>query len=203
MEISNLKFACLDTETTGLSPQEGGRVCEVAVSVSQGGKVLREFSTLINPQMPIHPDVVAIHGITSEMVKEAPLFQTILPDLTNVLEGCVLVAHNADFDLNFLKNEYALCGQRFPNCPVIDTVKLARKSGMFVRNRLGVIADAIGISNQGWHRAMADTKMCEQILYHFLTILCDNGISTLQELQKCQFTKWKDLGINIKEIVHE
>lgn len=201
--INNLKFACFDTETTGLDPKQGGKICEIAVSVSQDGKLLNEYSTLINPEMTIAPDVTAIHGITNEMVKEAPTFRQVTPKLLEVFDGCVIVAHNARFDMKFLESEFEQCGLVFPPHPVVDTLKLAQKSGLFAHNNLGIVAQAIGINNQGWHRAMADTKMCEQILYHFLTMLMDSGISTLEQLQNCQFKKWKDLGIITKEKVYE
>lgn len=193
MQLSEIKFACLDTETTGLSPLEGGKICEIAVSVSQGGRVVEEFSSLVNPGMPMHPDVVAIHGITNEMVASAPSFGQLLPKLLSLLDGCVIVAHNAEFDVNFLKSEFAQCGMRFPPYPVVDTLKLARKSGKFVKNNLGCIAAELGINPQGWHRAMADTKMAEQIFYYFLTILSKHGVRTLEQLDPFQHKRWKDL----------
>ncbi len=193
MQLSEIKFACLDTETTGLSPLEGGKICEIAVSVSQGGRVVEEFSSLVNPGMPMHPDVVAIHGITNEMVASAPSFGQLLPKLLSLLDGCVIVAHNAEFDVNFLKSEFAQCGMRFPPYPVVDTLKLARKSGKFVKNNLGCIAAELGINPQGWHRAMADTKMAEQIFYYFLTILSKYGVRTLEQLEPFQHKRWKDL----------
>ena len=107
MQLTELKFACLDTETTGLSPEGGGKICELAVSVSCAGRVVDEFSTLLNPGMPMHPDVIAIHGITNEMVAGAPSFGDILPRLLALLDDCVIVAHNADFDIGFLRSEFA------------------------------------------------------------------------------------------------
>ena len=199
MLLKDLKFACLDTETTGLSPEGGGRVCEVAVSVSKAGRVVDEFSTLINPQMPMHPDVIAIHGITNEMVKNAPTFQEVLPKLLGVLDNCVVVAHNADFDINFLQWEFEQCGMHFPKYPVIDTLKLAKKSGRFEKNRLGFIAEKLGISSAGWHRAMADTKMAEQIFYYFLTTLSKHGVHTLEQLNEFQQKRWPDLIGCLKE----
>ena len=193
MLLKDLKFACLDTETTGLSPQGGGRICEVAVSVSKAGQCVDQFATLVNPAMPMHPDVIAIHGITNEMVKDAPLFQDILPTLLGVLDNCVVVAHNADFDIGFLQWEFEQCGMRFPRYPVIDTLKLAKKSGRFEKNRLGFIAEQLGISSAGWHRAMADTKMAEQIFYYFVNELGKYGVTTLEQLQQFQCTRWKDL----------
>ena len=195
MEIKDLKFACFDTETTGLSPEGGGRICEIAVCVSQGGKPLEQFSTLVNPQCPIHPDVVAIHGITSEMAAAAPTFKQILPQLQGLFDGAVLVAHNADFDIGFLKNEFALAGVAYPDYPVLDTLKMARKSRLFVKNNLGLIAQEIGISADGWHRAMADTKMLEKILYHLLNVLCARGARTWPELERSQFVRWSDLAV--------
>ncbi|MBR3632740.1 MAG: 3'-5' exonuclease [Elusimicrobiaceae bacterium] len=187
--IENIKFACLDTETTGLCAAAGGKICEIAVSVSQNGQKLEEFSTLLNPQMPMHPDVIAIHGITNEMVAGAPVFADIVPQLLGLLEGCVLVAHNADFDLGFLRQEMQNCGLRFPEYPVLDTLKLARKNGKFERNKLGVIAQTLGISADGAHRAMADVRMTEKILYCFLQDFMKEGVRTWEELAQYQFKR--------------
>ena len=194
MELNAVKFGCFDTETTGLYATQGGKICELAISVSQNGQVLEEFSTLLNPQIPMMPEVIAIHGITNEMVKDAPTFADILPRVVSLLDGCVLVAHNADFDLSFLKAEFETCGMNFPPYPVIDTLKLARKSGRFESNRLGNIAQVLGISCAGWHRAMADTKMAEQIFYYFLNTLNEQGVHTLEQLNEFQQKRWKDLA---------
>ena len=193
MELTSVKFACLDTETTGLYANQGGKICELAVSVTQNGQTVDEFCELLNPQIPMSPEVIAIHGITNEMVKNAPTFSDILPRLLGVLDGCVLVAHNADFDLDFLKAEFKNCGLNFPGYPVIDTLKLARKSGLFQNNRLGNIAQELGISCAGWHRAMADTKMAEQIFYYFVNTLQKHGVNTLEELTQFQEKRWRDL----------
>ncbi len=193
MELSDVKFACLDTETTGMSFGAGGKICEIAVSVSQNGQVLEEFSTLINPGCPIHPEVIAIHGITNEMVKDAPSFEDIIPSLLNVLDGCVLVAHNTAFDVPFIQAEFEACGVHLPNYPIVDTLKLARKSGQFASNRLGEVARQLGFSCEGWHRAMADTKMAEKILYYFLTTLNKHGVHTLEQLDQFQQKRWPDL----------
>ena len=201
MELSDLKFACLDTETTGLSPIGGGKICELAISITQNGQTQEEFSTLLNPQIPMMPEVIAIHGITNEMVKDAPTFAEILPRVVSLLDGCVLVAHNADFDLSFLKAEFETCGMNFPPYPVIDTLKLARKSGRFKSNRLGNIAQELGISCAGWHRAMADTKMAERIFYYFLNTLNQQGVHTLEQLNLFQQKRWNDLASVIKESI--
>lgn len=193
MNLQEVKFACLDTETTGLCPKDGGKICEIAVSITQNGAPVEEFSTLLNPNIPMSPAVVAIHGITNEMVAHAPTFADIAPRLLAMLEGCVLVAHNADFDLKFLQHEFASCGLRLPPAPVLDTLKLARKSGKFAKNNLGCVAEQLGINCQGWHRAMADTKMAEQIFYYFLNRLSGRGVKTVEKLQQFQYKNWAEL----------
>jgi len=185
--LQDVKFAVLDTETTGLAVEKGGRICEIAISVTRNGQKLEEFSTLLNPQMPMHPDVIAVHGITNDMVKNAPLFKDIIPQLIGILDGCVLVAHNASFDLDFVRSEMDRAGWKLPDYPVLDTLKLARKNGHFERNNLGVIATSLGINADGAHRALADVRMTEKVLYCFLQDFIKSGVMTLEEVQKSQF----------------
>lgn len=196
--LQYVKFAVLDTETTGLSADSGGKICEIAVSVSQAGLKIEEFSTLLNPGVPMHPDVIAIHGITNEMVAHAPRFVDIVPRLLNVLDGCVFVAHNADFDLSFVRSEMEHCGLRLPDYPVLDTLKLARKNGRFQRNNLGMIAASLGIDAAGAHRALADVRMTEKVLYSFLKDFMAGGVTTLEEVQEYQFKRHPSvvLGLN-------
>lgn len=195
MELSDVKFACLDTETTGLKFGEGGKICEIAVSVSQNGRVLEEFSTLINPTVPISPAVIAIHGITNDMVKDSPKFEDVVAQLLGLFDGCVLVAHNTGFDIPFIRAEFNACGVNLPPYPVIDTLKLARRSGLFTCNRLGAVAQQLGFSCEGWHRAMADTKMAEKILYYFINTLHQRGVHTLEQLDDCQCNCWPEVMV--------
>ena len=184
--IENARFICLDTDTTGLSPDSGGKICEVALLSSQAQKRVASYSTLINPQVFIMPDVIAIHGITNEMVSNKPVFREIAPKIREFLEGNVLICHNADFDTRFLRHEFETIGQTMPACTILDTLKFARMHGNFKRNRLGLIAQELGISSQGWHRAMADTIMTEKIFYYFLLKFKDMGAKTVEDLFNLQ-----------------
>jgi exonuclease, DNA polymerase III, epsilon subunit family len=184
--IENATFVCLDTETTGLTPDTGGKICEVALLASRAQKRIASYGTLINPQVFIMPDVIAIHGITNEMVQDKPVFKDIAPKIRELLEGNVLICHNADFDTKFLRHEFEQIGQSMPNCTILDTLKYARLHGHFKRNRLGLIAQELGVSSQGWHRAMADTIMTEKIFYYFLFKFKDMGARTLQDLFNLQ-----------------
>jgi len=180
--IENASFICIDTETTGLSPVGGGRICEVAVLASRGGRRTMSFSTLINPQIPIAPDVTKIHGITNDMVASSPVFEAVAPQLIGMFGNGILVFHNADFDMAFLEAEFANIGLKMPPCIILDTLKYARRHGSFSRNRLGIIAHELGISCEGWHRAMADTVMTEKIFYYFLNKFKKQGAKTIADL---------------------
>jgi DNA polymerase-3 subunit epsilon len=183
--IEDATFVCLDTETTGLSPQGGGKICEVALLISRGGERVASFTTLINPETIIAPEVIAIHGITNEMVASSPKFEDVAPALINFLQGAALICHNADFDVMFLQSEFGQIGLKMPAGIILDTLKFARCNGSFSRNRLGIIAKELGISNDGWHRAMADTVMTEKIFYYFLNKFKRHGAKTLEDL--CDF----------------
>ena len=166
--VSTMTFAFVDVETTGLSVTRGERICEVAVSKRHGNSDLGHFQTLITPGRRMPDEVVRIHGITNEMVADSPRFERIAPKLLGLLEGSVVVCHNAGFDIPFLANEFSLTGLRFPEVRVVDTLKMARRYGNFRSNRLGNIATDLGITTQGWHRALSDVKMMEQIFFCFL-----------------------------------
>ena len=167
MQLTDVKFACLDTETTGLSPEGGGKICEVALSVSRGGRVLEEFSTLLNPGMPMHPDVIAIHGITNEMVASAPSFADVLPKLLSLLDDCVIVAHNADFDVKFMRTQAKPLDYYFRN-RVIDTVQLAREVLPSLSNhKLNTVCDHLRLGLDH-HHAGSDALACGEIFLRCL-----------------------------------
>ena len=194
MYINEAKFVCLDTETTGLSFPRGGRICEVALLASKNGQRINEYSTLINPEMFITPDITAIHGITNEMVANAPHFKDIALTLAEHLENSVLICHNVDFDVPFLRCEFDNIGLKMPEVTTLDTLKFARTHGCFSRNRLGIIAKELGFSCEGWHRAMADTVMAEKIFYHFLKYFMQAGAKTVEDLVELQTKK---IGLKI------
>lgn len=197
-KIEEVKFICLDTETTGLDPANGGRICEVAMLGSQGGERAGAYCTLLDPQIYISPEVTAIHGITNEMVKDSPKFGDIAFNMIDFLQGNVLICHNADFDVSFLRKEFELLGLSMPQVTILDTLKFARVHGSFSRNRLGIIAQELGFSSEGWHRAMADTIMTEKIFYYFVAKFKEMGASTLGDLVALQSRKV--IGFNKQEI---
>ncbi len=179
--IDEAVFTFLDVETTGLSPRTS-RVCEVALIAFQGNSRVGHFSSLVNPGLPIPPETSRIHGITDEMVKDSPAFPALAPRLIALLEGSVIVAHNAEFDLSFIEMEFVRAGLKLPELPVIDTLYIARRLGSFTNNRLGTIAKELNISAENWHRALSDVEMTRKIFEHFMLVFRKEGAVTVADL---------------------
>jgi len=179
--IEEAVFTFIDVETTGLSPRSA-RVCEVASISFRGTERVGTLAELVNPGLPIPPEVSRIHGITDEMVRNSPSFGAVAPRLLAALEGSVIVAHNAEFDLGFLNMEFERVGLRFPELPVLDTLVLARRNWKFQSNRLGNIAKELNISSEGWHRALSDVEMTRKIFEHFITAFRAAGAATVADL---------------------
>src|ERR1043165_6758432 len=179
-------FAVVDVETTGLSARMGDRICELAVVVARGGHIVDQLQTLINPQKPISRGASAVNGITDVMVRKAPTFRNVAADLLHALDGAVLVAHNANFDMAFLSSELRAVGFDPPGNPVVDTLALARRCYSFPSNKLGDIARSLGIKTQGLHRALADATITWLVLKRFLWDLQAQGVTTLAQLIKLQ-----------------
>jgi len=190
--LDDAVFTFLDVETTGLSPSTS-RVCELALIGFQGGARVSQFSSLVNPGLPIPPETTRIHGITDAMVKDSPPFHALAPRLTALLEGSVVVAHNAEFDLSFIRMEFARSGLRLPELPVIDTLTVARHLGGFSNHRLGTIAKELEISAENWHRALSDVEMTRKIFEHFMVMLRKDGAATvgdvINRLPKAKYRK--------------
>lgn len=179
--LEQATFAFVDVETTGLDP-ERDRVCEVAVLVSTGRQVVRQYHTLVNPGRPIPIEVTRINSITDAMVEFSPRFPEIAAPVAAALEGTVAVCHNAPFDTAFLQAEFARAGGRFPRIPVMDTLALARRHFRFASNNLGAISKAIGVEPKGWHRAFNDVQLLKLVFEHFLEEFKRNGLHTLNDL---------------------
>jgi len=116
----------VDLETTGLSPRQGHRIIEIGAVAVEGCAVVDEFSTLIDPGVPIPMTVQAIHGITDEMLEGRPKPEEALPRFSAFIAGGVLVAHNAAFEVTFLRHEFARLGLGLPY-PHVCTLEMSRR----------------------------------------------------------------------------
>ncbi len=183
--LDNESFIVVDVEATGSRPYNGDRVTEIAAIHVQRGVVTPVFETLVNPERPIPPAVVALTKITAEMVRRAPRFTEICDQLLGALEGHVFVAHNANFDWRFLSAEV----ERATGRPLIGrricTVRLARRLLPQLRRRnLDAIARYYGIENHARHRAGGDALTTARTLVRLLDAARDRGIDSLNELDR-------------------
>lgn len=175
-------LAFLDLETTGLSTAYNDRICEIAILRCQGHRKMTHWESLINPLRPISPAASAVNGITNKMVVDSPLFKHVAKKVLELIDGAVLVCHNAPFDLSFLAAELEECGHTLPNSPVIDTLKIARQHFDFPSNSLGNIAAYLEIDVKEKHRAMADVYTTHKIFNYFWAELSKQGITQLDQI---------------------
>jgi DNA polymerase-3 subunit epsilon len=162
--VSQATLVFIDVETTGLRPELGDRICEICLIRQEGRRRPREWSTLIDPKRAVSSGAFAVNGITEEMLAGAPEFSTLIDEIDAMLAGAIYVAHNAPFDLGFLRAEYACGGRVFPERPTIDTVALARRHLRFPSNRLGALAREFRIPDPDAHRALGDCRTTRKVL---------------------------------------
>ena len=182
-------FVVVDLETTGTSPANGSMITEIGAVKIRGGEVLGEFHTLVNPGSPIPPFITVLTGITDAMVAPAPLFQEVLPaflEFCGSADETILIAHNAPFDIGFLKAAADSYSYPWPNFQVLDTVKIARKT--LTRDetpnvKLGTLAQYFGLEEPPTHRALDDARATVEIFYRLLERLGNVGVETLDDLQ--------------------
>jgi DNA polymerase-3 subunit epsilon len=124
--VTALPLTFVDVETTGLDVDQGDRVCEVALLRIQDTREVARFSSLVQPQRAISARAAAVHGITDDMLRTAPHFPSLIATLRPLLHDTVLVAHNAQFDVRFLRHEFALAQQELPLLAIVDTLALAQ-----------------------------------------------------------------------------
>jgi len=148
----------LDLETTGASASHD-RITEIGMVEVARGRQAREWSSLVNPETRIPPAIEALTGITNEMVREAPTFESLSRELLERLEGKLIVAHNARFDYGFLRNEFRRVGRRYQS-RVLCTVRLSRRLyPEHHRHNLDTLIERHGLACSGRHRALGDARV--------------------------------------------
>jgi len=182
--LNRLSYVVVDTETTGGSHWLYDKITEIAAVVVRNGEIVELFETLVNPQRPIPPFVSRLTNITWDMVKDAPTFDRVVPDLMRVLEGNVFVAHNANFDWRFITSEISRTTGRQLRGRRLCTVKMARKVlPQLSRRSLDHVARFYGVEIRNRHRAGGDALATAKCLVRMLSDLADRGCGTWADLQ--------------------
>jgi len=187
--IADTTFIAFDVETTGLYPV-AGRVVELSgVKFTIDSGVIATFDELINPQSPIPPEVVRIHGITNAMVAERPTVDLIVPRFLEFIGGpeMVLISHNASFDVGFVGVDIARQGIADPGNLILDTLVLARHCLPSLGSyKLENLVRYFNIPSQNYHRALADSFSVKEI---FLSLLQRYPkIKTIEQVQQKTYT---------------
>ena len=161
-------------------------ITEIGAVKVRGGAVLGELATLVDPGRSIPPQIVELTGITSAMVHDAPKIDTVLPAFLEFARGAVLVAHNAGFDIGFLRAAAERCQIAWPRPPVLCTVRLARR--VLTRDeapsvRLSALARLFGAATTPTHRALDDARATVDVLHALIERVGNQGVHTYTDLR--------------------
>lgn len=182
--LATTTFCVVDLETTGGSAAAGSMITEIGAVKICGGEVVGEFQSLVNPGQPIPGFITVLTGISDHMVIEQPPIQAVLPSFLEFAHGSVLVAHNAPFDIGFLKHFCREIGIDWPRFQVIDTATLARKTlmrGETPNVKLATLAAKFSKVTPD-HRALTDARATVDVLHALFERLGSFGVSTIEEL---------------------
>jgi len=193
--LEDVEWVVVDLETTGIGASAS--ITEIGAVRVRGEEVLDEFQTLVDPGEPIAPRITALTGITSSMVRGQPTIDRAYADFARWagLEDasgfalpaptCVLVAHNATFDVGFLRRAARSTGHDWPAPRVVDTLALARVAlpRPLVRNhRLATLAGHFSTSDQDRHRALGDARTTVEVLHGLIEVLAPLGVRTVEDM---------------------
>jgi DNA polymerase-3 subunit alpha (Gram-positive type) len=185
--LEDLDFVVVDIEATGAKTPPN-RIIELGAYRIRHGRIVDSFLSLVNPELPIPRFVIALTGITNEMVRQAPVFAEVAPRWLEFAKDAVLIAHNAPFDTSFLNHEISRVypGHRMINTHLC-TVKLSRRTVPGLLNyRLDTVADHFSIPIFERHRAGSDALATAEVFLHLLTRLKESGVEDLASARRYQ-----------------
>lgn len=175
--VAEITFVAFDFETTGLHPATD-RIIELGAVKYRDREVLGTFDMLVDPGIPLTDAAVDISGITAEMLEAKPAVETVLPEFMSFIEGAVLVAHNAPFDMSFLRAALEVAAMPNVSNTVIDTQVLAQKAYPRLKSySLQNLVAELGIPQGNAHRALDDAVMCKDLFLN-----CTEALSFMGEI---------------------
>jgi DNA polymerase III epsilon subunit family exonuclease len=180
-KISEMSFCAVDLETTGISAALH-MIVEVGMVRFNVRGVEEEYERLVNPGFKIPSDVIDVHGITDEMVKDAPSMNDLMADVARIISDTVLVIHNPGFDLGFLGWAFQRSERQAPSMEAVDTIRLARRAWPDLRNyKLDTLSEFLGLNIQH-HRALPDARACMEIFTRMIRQEDPEGNWTIADL---------------------
>lgn len=183
--LHDVSYAVVDVETTGGGVHRGHRITEIAIVTVEGGRIVDDWTTLVNPGRSIQPMVTTITGITEAMVASAPFFEHIAPEVSSRLRDRVFVAHNVGFDRAFVKHELVEAEGEAPEFDALCTIQLSRLLVPRLRRRnLDALSRHYDVKIEGRHRAWGDARATAWILLRLLEEAEMQGIRDLATLRK-------------------
>ncbi len=176
-------FVVFDIETTGFSPTKN-RIIEIGAVKIKAGKIVDHFSSFVDPLVPIPFEIEKLTGITDDMVMEAEQIDVVLPQFLRFCEGCILVAHNARFDMSFIMENCDRQGISH-DFTYVDTVGIAR---IFLKGQkkhtLDAVAKALGVSLENHHRAVDDAQATAEIFVKLIEMMAQDGVTSLAQINE-------------------
>ena len=182
-KLSELTYTVFDTETTGLEPSAGDEIIQIGAARIVNNRLLRQevFDQLVNPERPLKPESVQIHGITEDMLRGKPKIDVVLPAFHEFCADTVLIAHNAAFDMRFLQLKEARTGVRFTQ-PVLDTLLLSAVVHPHQEShKLDDILDRLGIDIDSRHNALDDALVTAEVFLKLVPLLAEKEIITVRQ----------------------
>jgi len=198
-----MRYIVLDTETTGLDPDDGHKIIEIGCIEIINRKVTdNTFHKYINPLREIDIEASKVHGLTASNLSDKPLFNDIYDEFVSYISSSPLIIHNAPFDMGFLKKEFSCLERKnsFINNEIIDSLKLARKISPGKKNSLDALCDRYSVDNsdRNFHGALLDARLLAHV-YLKLTV-GQNNFSDLSVAQSIQENDLANLPKNFKVI---
>ena len=183
MNIKTAEFIVFDVETTGLSPQDGHRIIEIAAMKVKGMAIVDEFYSLVNPKRHVPLEATNINQITQEMVADAPTAEEVLPRMIEFIGGGCVVGHNVRFDLGFLCYELSLMGRKLKDeTPAVDTLKMAKGLVPYLSMyKLGYLARSLGVTVGDTHRAMADVAITVKVMLRLIEMAEEQNLADVSK----------------------
>ncbi len=176
------EFVVFDIETTGLSNRTCG-ITEIGAVLVKKGEVLARYNTFVNPEMPIPAEITELTGISDDVVKDARVIADVLPEFFSFVGDRLLIAHNADFDIGFIREAAKRCNLPFEN-PYLDTLALSRHINTELKtHKLNVLAEYFGLGDFNHHRASDDAEMLAAIFFCMQEKMREMELRSFAELQ--------------------